>query len=336
MPSLPRSPFGRRSARGRAPAAEPERDEPRVEVVETPGLRWINVERPRPVDQAWLEERYEFHPLDYEDVFSRNQRPKVDEYDDYLFIVLHFPRYDKAVGRLNAAEVDLFVGPDYLITLPNEPLQPIEYLFERCRTNEELRESLFSKGAGYLLYKIVDDCVDASFPMLRKIGNKLEIIEEDIFEGRSKEVVRDISNAKQEIINFRKIVRPQRVAFSDLERNKARYIADDLDIYFDDIIDASERVWDMLENYKEVVEALESTNEQVLAHQFNDVLRILTVFSIVFLPATLIASIWGMNVGLPGGGEPPTSSDSIFWIIIGAMVVVLAGMIGFFRRKGWL
>ena len=86
-------------------------------------------------------------------------------------------------ARLNAAEVDIFVGPDFLITLPNEPLQPIEYLFERCRTNEELRETLFSKGAGYLLYKIVDDCVDASFPMLRKMGNKLERIEEDIFEG---------------------------------------------------------------------------------------------------------------------------------------------------------
>ena len=88
----------------------------------------------------WLEERFEFHPLDYEDVFSRNQRPKVDEYDEYLFFVLHFPRYDKTVSRLNAAELDLFVGPDYLITLPNEPLQPVEYLFERCRTNEELRE----------------------------------------------------------------------------------------------------------------------------------------------------------------------------------------------------
>src|SRR5918998_1038791 len=88
--------------------------------------------RPRPVDQRWLEEHFDFHPLDYEDVFSRNQRPKVDEYDEYLFIVLHFPRYDKSVGRLNAAEVDLFVGADYLITLQNEPLQPVEYLFERC------------------------------------------------------------------------------------------------------------------------------------------------------------------------------------------------------------
>src|SRR5215211_2985360 len=222
MPSLPRSPFGRRGARRDADPRVPDREDPRVEIIEAPGLRWINIERPRQIDRAWLEERFEFHPLDYEDVFSRNQRPKVDEYDDYLFCVLHFPRYDAAVARLNAAELDLFVGPDFLITLPNEPLQPVEYLFERCRTNEELRDSLFSKGPGYLLYKIVDDCVDASFPMLRKIGLKLE-------------------------------------------RNKQRYIADDLDIYFDDIVDASERIWDMLENYKEVVEALESTNESAIA-----------------------------------------------------------------------
>src|SRR5215217_8019639 len=210
MPSLPRSPFGRRAARSRVAERAPERDEPRVEIVEAPGLRWINIERPRAVDQAWLEERFEFHPLDYEDVFSRNQRPNVDEYDDYLFIVLHFPRFDKRAGRLNAAELDIFIGPGYVVTLPNEPLQPVEYLFERCRTNEEERERHFSQGSGYLLYRIIDACVDASFPMLRKMGNKLERIEQDIFEGRSEEIVRDISNVKQEIINFRKIVRPQR------------------------------------------------------------------------------------------------------------------------------
>src|SRR5687768_3417073 len=174
MPSLPRSPFGRRGARSRTAERAPAPDEPRVEVVEAPGLRWINVTRPRAVDQAWLEERFEFHPLDYEDVFSRNQRPKVDEYEDYLFVVLHFPRYDKRLGRLNAAELDAFIGPDFVITLPNESLQPLNYLFDRAENDEHLREQLFSKGAGYLLYKIVDDCVDASFPMLAKMGNKLE------------------------------------------------------------------------------------------------------------------------------------------------------------------
>jgi magnesium transporter len=336
MPSLPKPRFGRSArVRGQVVAPPPEPELPSVEIIESGGLRWVNIERPRPVDRAWLEEHFDFHALDYEDVFSRNQRPKIDEYDEYLFIVLNFPRFDKQVGRLNAAELDLFVGPDFLITLPNEPIDPVEYLFERCRTREELREQYFSKGAGYLLYKIVDDAVDASFPMLRKIGNKLERIEDEVFEGSSEDVVRDISNVKQEIINFRKVVRPQRAVFGDLERNKARYIADDLDIYFDDIVDASERIWQLLEGYKETVEALEVTNESVISHRFNNILRILTVFSIVFLPATLIASIWGMNVGLPGGGEPASSSHSVFWIIIAAIVVMLGGMLAYFRRRGW-
>src|SRR3712207_4382880 len=152
--------------------------------------------------------------------------------------------------------------------------------------------------------------------MLRKMGNKLERIEEDIFEGRSEEVVRDISNSKQEIINFRKIIRPQRAVLRDLERTKQRYLAEDLEVYFDDIVDASERIWDMLENYKEVVEALEDTNESVLSHRVNEVLRVLTAFSVIILPLTLFASIWGMNVGLPGGGDPPSSPTTTFWIII--------------------
>ncbi len=329
MPSLPRSPFGRRRTTAESPPTE--RTEPRVEIVESPGLRWINIERPRALEQAWLEEHFDFHPLDYEDVRSRNQRPKVDEYDDYLFIVLHFPRYDKTVSRLNAAEVDIFVGPEYLITLPNEPLQPISYLFDRCRSNEELRDSIFSKGPGYLLYKIVDDSVDASFPMLAKMGNKLERIEQEIFEGKGEEVVRDISNVKQEIINFRKVVRPQRTAFRDLERNKARYLAEDLDIYFEDIIDASERVWDLLENYKEVVEGLEATNESALAHRTNETFRVLTAISLVFLPLTLIASVWGMNVRVPG-----EQSITAFWIIMVVMLAILLAVVGFFRRRGWL
>jgi magnesium transporter len=331
MPNLPK-PRLRRAPRARvdghsAPAAA----EPNVEVVEHDGLRWINIERPGPVDQAWLEEHFEFHALDYEDIRSRNQRPKIDEYDDYLFIVLHFPVFDKQVGRLNAGELDVFVGPDFLITLPAVPLQPVEYLFERCRSSEQAREELFSKGSGYLLYKVVDSAFDYCFPMLRKMGNKLDRLEEDIFEGRSQEVVRDISNVKQEIINFRKIIRPERPVLRDLERSKQRYMAEDLEIYFDDIIDASERIWDMLENYKEVVEALEDTNESVISHRLNDVLRVLTAFSVILLPLTLIASIWGMNVGVPGEG-----SIHAFWIIVGVMVITLGGSIAYFRHRGWL
>ena len=122
----------------------------------------------------------------------------------------------------------------------------------------------------------------------------------------------------------------QRSALHDLERTR-RYVSEDLEVYFDDIIDASERIWDMLENFKEVVEGLESTNESVLSHRVNDVLKALTAISVVVLPLTLVASIWGMNVGVPGEG-----SIHAFWIVVGAMAALLGGMLWFFRRRGWL
>jgi magnesium transporter len=328
-PRLPRRARARRGAAVVAPAAE--RTQPQIERLSYEGLDWIHIEQPGPLERVWLAEHYDFHPLDLEDVMSRNQRPKIDEYPEYLFIVLHFPVFDKQVGRLNAGELDLFVGPDYIITLPNQPLKAVEYLFERCRTSEETREQYFSKGPGYLLYQIVDQSFDYCFPMLRKIGNKLEQLEEEIFSGRSEEIVRDISNVKQEIINFRKTIRPERTVLRDLERTKQRYMREDMEVYFDDILDASERIWDMLENYKEVVEALEDTNESVLSHRVNDVLRVLTSISVIVLPLTFIASLWGMNVGIPG-----EESIAAFWIIVGVMVATLAGMIGYFRHRGWL
>jgi magnesium transporter len=312
-----------------APAVE--RTQPQIERISYEGLEWVHIEAPSALERAWLAEHYDFHALDLEDVMSRNQRPKIDEYPDYLFIVLHFPVFDKQVGRLNAGELDLFVGPDFIITIPNQPLKPVEYLFERCRTSEETRDQLFSKGPGYLLYQIVDQSFDYCFPMLRKIGNKLEQLEEEIFIGRSEEIVRDISNVKQEIINFRKTIRPERSVLRDLEKTKQRYMREELEIYFDDIVDAAERIWDMLENYKEVVEALEETNESVLSHRVNDILRVLTAISVVVLPLTLIASVFGMNTGVPGH-----ESIAAFWVIVGVMVALLGGMIAYFRHRRWL
>ena len=325
MPNLPKPRLRRPGRRGElvAPASPAEPQTPNVEQIDAAGLRWVNIEHPGALERAWLEEHFDFHALDLEDVLSRNQRPKIDVYDDYLFIVLHFPVFDRAAGRLGTGELDLFVGPDYLVTIPNQPLQPVEYLFERCRSKEELREQLFSRGSGYLLYRLVDDSFDYCFPMLRKIGNKLDALEDDIFEGRSEEVVRDISNVKQEIINFRKVIRPQRPVLRDLEKVKQRYLAPDLDleIYFDDIVDAHERIWDMLENYKEVVEALEETNESVISHRVNDILRVLTSISVIVLPLTLIASIMGMNSWVPGRGRRGRASSSSSAV----MAVILIG-----------
>src|SRR3954466_2219908 len=176
-PTLPRIRRGRaRDVAGQVV----ERTEPRIAELSANGLTWIHINEPGPLEAAYLAERFGFHPLDVEDVLSKRQRPKIDEYPDYLFGVLHFPFYDKSAKRLNAAELDFFVGQDYLVTLPTVELLPVSRLLQRCMDDADLREALFSKGSGYLLYHVLDDLFDYCFPILDKIGFKLDSIEDDI------------------------------------------------------------------------------------------------------------------------------------------------------------
>ncbi|MGH3103262.1 MAG: magnesium transporter CorA family protein [Gaiellaceae bacterium] len=327
MPSLPRI----KRPRGRVASDVAARPEPRLAELSADGLTWVHLDSFDEEAVAGLAERFGWHALDLEDVLSKRQRPKIDEYPEYVFMVLHFPAYDKAIQRLNAAELDLFIGPDFLVTLPNVELLPVSRLFGRCRDDEDLRAELFGKGSGYLLYHILDDLFDYCFPILDKIGHKLDRIEDEMFEGRSEEVVRDISNVKQEIISYRKIIKPERSTLRLLDRYTERYLPETLEEYFDDIVDASERIWDLLDNYKEVVEALEDTNESVISHKQNDVLRVLTVFSVIVLPLTLVSGIFGMNVLYPGEG-----TSGAFWVIIAFMVAVAVGLVTFFRLKRFL
>ncbi len=326
MPILPRIKRTRRRPRTAEVVVAP--PEPRLAELHDGGLTWIHLTAPTAEEASALQSRFGWHPLDLEDVLSKRQRPKIDEYPEYLFGVLHFPVYDKTVQRLNAGELDVFLGPSYLVTLPAVELLPVTRLFRRCYDEAELRDSLFGKGSGYLLYHVLDDLFDYCFPILDKIGHKLDTIEDEMFEGRSEEVVRDISNVKQEIISYRKIIKPERATLRVLERHTRRFLPEELEVYFDDIVDAAERIWDLLDNYKEVVEGLESTNESVISHRQNDILRVLTIFSVVLLPLTLITGIFGMNVHFPGFG-----GSEAWWAIVGAMVVVLGGLLGFFRYK---
>jgi magnesium transporter len=330
VPSLPRI---RRSRSTRSAGQAVARPATLVHELSASGLTWVNVVSPDVETAQELAERFGWHPLDVEDIVSKRQRPKVDDYEDegYLFAVLHFPFYDKQVQRLNAAELDIFIGHDYVVTIPNRELHPVTRLFARCEDDAAFRAQLFARGSGRLLYEVLDDLFDYCFPILDKIAHKLDVIEDEMFEGRSQEVVRDISNVKQEIISYRKIIKPERSTLRVLERRVEAFLPEELEEYFDDIVDAAERIWDLLDNYKEVVEALESTNESVIAHKQGDVLRILTVIATIALPLTVIASLFGMNVLFPGEG-----TRHAFWVILGVMVIVLVGMIGAFRWKRWI
>jgi magnesium transporter len=334
MPSLPRI-RSRRAAPG-APVVEAR---PGPAELRAGGVSWVNLLSPTAGEAQLLASRFGWHSLDVEDVLSRRQRPKIDVYPGdedgtggYLFGVLHFPVYDKSVGRLNAGELDVFLGPDYLVTLPTVELRPVSLLFGRAEENEEFREQLLARGSGRLLYEVLDDLYDYCFPILDKIGFKLEQIDEEIGSGEgAKELVRDIHRVKQEIISYRKIIKPQRPTLRQLERSIERFLPEELELYFDDIVDASERIWDLLDNYKEVVEALEDTNESLISHQQNDILYVLTIFLVVLTPLSFITGFFGMNVHFPG-----YNSWDAFFAAVGVMFVAVIGMLGFFRWKRWL
>jgi magnesium transporter len=333
MPNLPRI-RSRRPASG-IPVVEAR---PGPAELRAGGVTWVHLLAPTTGEAQLLASRFGWHPLDVEDILSRRQRPKVDLYADeedgsgYLFTVLHFPVYDATVGRLNAGELDAFVGPGYLVTLPAVELRPVSRLFRRAEENEEFREQLLSRGSGRLFYEVLDDLYDYCFPILDKIGFKLEQVDEAIGEDeRARELVTDIHKVKQEIISYRKIIKPQRPTLRQLERQIERFLPEELELYFDDLVDASERIWDLLDNYKEVVEALEDTNESLISHQQNDILYVLTIFSVVMLPLTFLTGFFGMNVTFPG-----FDTAGAFWGSLGLMAVAIVGMLAFFRWKKWL
>jgi magnesium transporter len=337
VPSLPRI----RSRRGATAGTLVADTRPRITELHGEGVTWVHLLAPTTDEAQQLASRFGWHALDVEDVLSRRQRPKVDVYtgeeaagDGYLFTVLHFPVYDKTVGRLNAGELDAFIGQDYLVTLPAVELRPVTLLFRRAYENEEIRRQLLSRGSGRLFYEVLDDLYDYCFPILDKMGFKLEQIDEEIgaAEGAdARDLVTDIHKVKQEIISYRKIIKPQRPTLRQLERQIERFLPEDLELYFDDIVDASERIWDLLDNYKEVVEALEDTNESLIAHRQNDILYVLTVFIVVLTPLTFITGFFGMNVHFPG-----FEGWDAFWASLGILAVTLFAMLGFFRLKRWL
>ncbi len=293
---------------------------------------WTNVERVTPQDVQDLRENYpHFHPLDLEDLLSRIERPKLDEYDDYLFVVMHFPLWDPVQRISRAAEVDMFVGSGYLITVHDGTLKPLRHLFEQCQTSEELRDQYMGRGASKLFYTVIDRLVDYIFPILYKVDANIRAIEEDIFTEDSRHIIQDLSFIRRDIIALRRIIRPQLVIVENLEKVDRPFIREELDVYFGDILDHLIKAYEIIEDDLEVIRGLSDTANTLVSYRLNEVMRILTVISVIMLPLTLLSGIYGMNVELP-----LAEWDVAFVLIIAMMFTIAVTMLSYFRRRGWL
>lgn len=294
-------------------------------------LTWVDIENPTLELLQELKEKYSFHDLDIEDCLSENQRSKIDEYPKYLFMILHVPVMEKR-QRLAVEEVEVFIGNDIVITVHWGPLKSLDTLFEKTSDTVMLKEKYMEKGSGYLLYEIVDTLFTDMFPILDNIEGALSNLERDVFTlSEQRDMLREILRTKKNIIVFRRIIGPQRTVIAQLEHKNKKFLTTNLDIYFDDVVDKIEKIWSSLENVKELVESLQDTNESIISHTTNNVIRILTTFSVIMLPLTFITGLYGMNVSLPGA-----TKNEVFFILTGVMIFIVISMLVFFKHKKWI
>ena len=303
-----------------------------VESITWGDLTWVNIEGPTEQETEYLAQNYPFHPLDLDDCLSRVQRPKIDVYKDYLFLVLHFPAFNPESRVTTASQLSVFIGDNYLITLHKGELKPLVKLFRECQIDDESRQEYFSQGTGFLLYRITDRLVDYCLPILNKMVDNIEGVEDSIFSDRARDTVREISVLRRDIISFRRIIWPMRAVLGSLEPKVRRFTKMDMAVYFGDMVDHVDKIWDALDEYKEVIEGLNDTHDSLATNRTNEVVRMLTVIATILLPITVVASIFGMNI--PLGPFEESHYSPLFILLI--MIVIIVSMLYFFRRQRWI
>lgn len=302
-----------------------------IQSVTWKGLTWLNIERPTMAEMEYLRSRFNFHPFALDDCLSRVQLPKVDEFDDHIFLVLHFPLFNKQMRLTVPAQVAIFAGTTYVVTVHRGELKPLVKLFADCMQSEAVRDELMARSSGYLLYRILDVLVDYCFPILGKIMEQVDEVEEHLFERGTRQIAERLSFIRRDIIAYRRIIRPQIGVMELLERREYPFLKVDPDVYFGDLADHTRRIWAELEELREVSQGLNETLFTLSSQLTNDALRILTVIFTLLLPITVIGTMYGMNVHLPFADNPLA-----FWVTLGIGTLLGLTMWVWFRVNKWV
>lgn len=302
-----------------------------IETIKWGKITWINIEKPTGSDMEYLAKNYLFNLFDLEDCLSRIERPKIDEYENYLFLVLHFPVFKMEARVTTSSQVSIFIGADFLVTVHTGDLKPLAKLFNDCQQNERAREEHMARSSGYLLYRILDRLVDYCFPILNRVTANIEAAEDRLFSEPARDTVQEISVLRRDVMSYRRIIRHQPAILKSLEVREYPFLREDLDVYFGDIGDHIGTISETLEEYKEVVEGLNATSDSLFSHRTNEVMKMLTVLGTILLPLLVISGIYGMNVSLPF-----EDSSFAFPFIILFTLCISGSMLAYFRYRRWI
>lgn len=304
-----------------------------IETIQHGALKWQHITNPTEDDFDYLDENYNFHPLDIEDCRGTNQRPKIDEYDDYYFLILHFPYFDKGNKNVRIREVKIFWGKDFIVTI-GKPHWVVKKLFDEVQddlaeNDEDTLEAM--SCSDLLLYNILDRLMLETYQLILRIGSEIDLINFDIFNKKARNIIELISITRRNIILLNTTFKPQLRVLHMFESGGIKGFVDpeqvDMEDYWGDILDQYQKMYDLVEDYGELIEGLSKTFDSLQTNRTNDIMRVLTYFSTVMLPLTVVASLFGMNVDFPF-----VTNTLAFWIIVGAMALLTTGLLFYFNR----
>ncbi|XOB40807.1 MAG: magnesium transporter CorA family protein [Candidatus Nealsonbacteria bacterium] len=301
--------------------------------IKTSKFIWIDINKPSERDIKYLKKRFRVHPLILDELINPSPRPRAELHKNYVFMVLYYPMYNIETRETSSRELNIIISKKAIITSHNKVIPPLKTLFDSCKFQRQAQKTYLSEGTGQVLYYIINAFWKNCFKKIEKINERIDNIQKDIFSGKEKEMVLEISLVKTDIINFWRIIEPQKEIIESLLKEGLDFFGKPLLPYFSDILGTYERVSNALETNKETILALEDTNQSLLSTRINEIMKVLTIFSVILLPLTLIASIWGMNFPL---SLPFANSSMGFWQVSGIMLITLVIMIFYFRKRKWL
>jgi magnesium transporter len=290
---------------------------------------WVDLAAPSIPESLVLSDTFGFHPLSVEDAMSKLQYPKVEAYDGYLYVILHGIESKTAEHRFATHDVDFFVGPNYLVTVHDGDSRSIADLRDHATRNPKV----LSEGPVALLHRIVDTMVDHYRPEIDKLEDRLDGLEDEIFGTGDPRLVRQILDEKRQVASLRRIVTPQRDVVGRLARRDFVDVSTELSFRFRDVYDHLVRVADDALIFQDRITGMLDAHLSNVSFRLNEVMKVLTLVTVLFMPPTLVAGIWGMNVPLP---RFPGDDAAQFWWVIGAMATMTVGMLVYFRGRRWI
>ncbi len=285
---------------------------------------WLNLEAPEVSEIERLGDLFGFHALTIEDCIKLNQRPKLEDFEAYLFVVLHFCVFNLPTGEIDTKELHIFLGPNYLITVHGEPIEPIREIYERCKKDP----AIWERGCDFIFYLVGDSIADSYFPLLDTIGEDIDRLEDAILLSPKKEDLDRVFTLKQDMVFLRKIVSPMREVFNNLSK-KDSLINEKNIIYFRDVHGLLLMAYEMIDSYRDMVGNALEVYLSTISNRMSEIMKRLTIIATIFMPLTFITGFFGMNFTLIPFGSPLL----LIGMLIGIAVLPVSMLIWFYRHK---